>query len=208
MAVRRTTLVTLAPGADAGAVARALEQQSGWARPTLPGVVRGGDVVWRVTGEDQDAAILDRLPVAGFTSATYQDGPTGTRDVAGSAAVHRSLLLRVEADAAITAAFEAELFAMGEHIPVMREWRLSRVTASQGPTAWTHVWEQVFPDLRALEHAYLRHPYHWGHVDRWFDGEAPQRIVRPGFCHTFCLLDDSKTSVGNPASASAPKWST
>jgi len=55
---------------------------------------------------------------------------------------------------------------------------------------------------------YLRHPYHWGHVDRWFDGEAPRLIVRPGFCHTFCLLDDSKTSVGNPASASAPKWST
>jgi hypothetical protein len=216
MAVRRTTLVTLVPGMGFGsraAVVGALEAATrsameagdvleAWVRPTMPGVVRGGDLIWHVAFADRDGLdrwlastprasivnVLGRSPVLEFTSATYDEGRTGTRVVAVTRPVHRSLVMRVEADDATLARFEAELFAMGEHIPVMCEWRLSQVTGSEGPTGWTHVWEQRFPDPRALEHTYLRHPYHWGQVDRWFDGEGPHRIVRPGFRHTFCLI--------------------
>ena len=33
---------------------------------------------------------------------------------------------------------------------------------------------------------YLMHPIHWAYVDRWFDPECPEVIVRDRVCHSFC----------------------
>jgi hypothetical protein len=30
------------------------------------------------------------------------------------------------------------------------------------------------------------HPIHWAVVDRWFDPECPDVIVRDRVCHSFC----------------------
>jgi Stress responsive A/B Barrel Domain len=222
LTVWHTTVVTLAPAAQASAgpaaagpaagtqVRAALEASAAgaagllesWVRPTLPGVVRGGDLIRHLGFEDEDAvarwrassayaaprAALTGAAVSACASATYGPGRAGARALPGSGAVYRALLLRAEADERTLARFEDELFAMGEVIPVMRRWRLSRLLACEGPVPWTHVWEQVFPEPDALRLAYMRHPYHWGQVDRWFDGESPDRIVTIDFCHTFCLL--------------------
>jgi hypothetical protein len=209
--VRRTTLVTWASGSTEEARSRVVAglERTGaapgviesWVRPTMPGTVRGGDLVWHVAwdgdhalagwsashaGQEASVALADAV-VDASTSVTYDEGRTGTRPVVGERAVHRTLLLRAVADDDTLARFEDELFAMGETIPVMRLWRLSRVRGPK-PDGWTHVWEQVFADPVGLERAYMRHPYHWGRVDRWFDGESPERVVLPTFCHTFCLL--------------------
>jgi hypothetical protein len=45
------------------------------------------------------------------------------------------------------------------------------------------VWEQEFPDATAFEIDYMRHPYHWTGVDRWFDEEIPGAIVDPEFAN-------------------------
>lgn len=37
---------------------------------------------------------------------------------------------------------------------------------------------------------YLNHPVHWSVVDRWFDPECPESVVRDRVCHTFCTVDD------------------
>lgn len=34
------------------------------------------------------------------------------------------------------------------------------------------------------------HPVHWGSVDRWFDPECPEVIVRERVCHSFCACAD------------------
>jgi hypothetical protein len=69
-------------------------------------------------------------------------------------------------------------------------WRLSRVTTAVGPTQWTHVWEQEFTDHASLLGQYLDHPIHWGVVDRWFDPECTEVIVRDRVCHSFCSIDE------------------
>jgi hypothetical protein len=236
----QTTVITLADpaAADPAATARigrALGNAStdsvgtdgaidGWVRPSLPGTVRGGHLIRRLgfpdeaawrrwlgsPADERSATVLDGAEVLAHTTATYDDGRVGARQLAGVNPVYRALLLRAEPPgllSSVTGAlpeppgtpagpdvlerFEDELFAMGEAIPVMRQWRLARVIAtggSAGSVPWTHVWEQVFPGPEALHGAYMRHPYHWALVDRWFDGESPDRIVTADFCHTFCAL--------------------
>jgi len=75
--------------------------------------------------------------------------------------------------------------AMPEHIATIRSWALSRVDGASGPTRWTHAWEQEYVDIAGLTGEYLLNPYHWAHVDRWFDGEVPGAIVEPALAHVF-----------------------
>ena len=44
------------------------------------------------------------------------------------------------------------------------------------------VFEQEFTDERGLMGPYLMHPIHWARVDRWFDPECPEFIVRQRIC--------------------------
>jgi hypothetical protein len=53
---------------------------------------------------------------------------------------------------------------------------------------WTHVFEQEFTDVEGLMGPYLMHPIHWAVVDRWFDPECPEVIIRNPVCHSFCTI--------------------
>ena len=70
-------------------------------------------------------------------------------------------------------------------------WQLSRVDEAVGSTKWTHVFEQEFTDVDGLMGPYLMHPIHWAVVDRWFDPECPEVIVRDRVCHSFCAIGES-----------------
>jgi Stress responsive A/B Barrel Domain len=126
-------------------------------RSVWPGLPSGADIVPLIP------VVADHVPFAG-------------------ARVKRTLLLRVRPGTpdATVRRFEAELAAMPRHITSIRSWALSRTTG-----AWTHVWEQEFADLDGLTGEYLRHPYHWTCVDRWFDSESPRHIVEPAIAHLF-----------------------
>ena len=50
------------------------------------------------------------------------------------------------------------------------------------------MFEQEFTDVDGLMGPYLMHPIHWAVVDRWFDPECPEVIVRDRVCHSFCAL--------------------
>lgn len=91
--------------------------------------------------------------------------------------------------AASVDAFESDLLAMPGYIGSIRAWQLSRVSHAVGAASWTHVWEQEFSDLNGLMGPYLMHPIHWAVVDRWFDPECPECIVREQVCHSFCNCD-------------------
>lgn len=69
------------------------------------------------------------------------------------------------------------------------------VETSTGPVAWTHVWEQEFRELSDVTGQYLGHPAHWAVVDRWFDPECPEVVVRDRVCHTFCAADRAVIGV-------------
>lgn len=172
--------------------------------PTLPGVRNGGDILvhlsfdaenqWRSVETDFTATLTDpvitRVNGAAYSGDASCSGPqTGT--------VYRALLLRVlpSTDAHTIARFENDLRLMPRYVKTITAWQLSRVDEPVGTTQWTHVFEQEFTDLHGLMGPYLMHPIHWAVVDRWFDPECPDVIVRDRVCHSFCALPRASEAV-------------
>lgn len=166
--------------------------------PTLPGVINGGDLIvhlqfadrdtWLQVREDFDR-VLGELPTTRLDGAEYSPGRGGRREDDG-AQVYRTLLLRAEdAPAEISEQFAADTLSMPRYVSSMLSWQLSPIDRSLGPTTWTHVWEQEYRDLPGLLGEYMLHPVHWAVVDRWFDPEFPDYVVRTKICHTFCDSD-------------------
>ncbi|OBS00884.1 stress responsive protein [Mycobacterium gordonae] len=166
-------------------------------QPTMPGSRNGGDILvhlrftserqWR-SAEIAFAAALADAAVTRLHGANYSGTPIRTHPTGGT--VYRTLLLRVSPDTATetTARFEDELRSMRRYVKTITGWQLSRVEEAVGASAWTHVFEQTFTGVDGLMGPYLMHPIHWAVVDRWFDPECPDVIVRDRICHSFCAL--------------------
>lgn len=163
--------------------------------PTLPGTRNGGDILVHLRfhsradwscGAAGFTALLTDPAMLRVNGADYSGAPQRCAENSGT--VYRTLLLRVvpDAPAASVDQFEHELSMMPRHVPAIRAWQLSRVSEATGATAWTHVFEQEFADLEGLMGPYLMHPIHWAVVDRWFDPETTEVIVRDRVCHSFC----------------------
>ncbi|OBB72561.1 Dabb family protein [Mycobacterium sp. 852014-52144_SCH5372336] len=188
---RDRLLYELREAAAASNAAHALVQ------PTLPGVRNGGDILMHLRFRDEDEwssvattfnSILDRPEVGRVNGATYTGDVVAARDI--SATVYRTLLLRVQpdTDGAAVARFEDDLRLLPRYVNSIASWQLARVESAVGVSEWTHVFEQEFRDLDGLTGPYLMHPIHWAYVDRWFDPECPEVIVRDRVCHSFCAI--------------------
>lgn len=165
--------------------------------PTLAGSRNGGDVLvhlrfhdeaeWRCDQADFESALKDHA-VTRVNGASYPGSPQPGH--AGPSGVYRTLLLRVlpGIDAAVVDRFEDELRLMTRHVRTITAWQLSRALDPVGDTGWTHVFEQQFTDVSGLMGPYLMHPIHWAVVDRWFDPETTDVIIRDRVCHSFCQL--------------------
>ncbi|OBK19311.1 Dabb family protein [Mycobacterium asiaticum] len=177
-------------------------------QPTMPGSRYGGDILahlrfgskgeWRSLALDFDAVIEDSA-VTRVDGANYAGSPLRTDITSGT--VYRTLLLRVSPGAATEtiARFEDELRSMADYVNTITAWQLSRVDESVGTSPWTHVFEQGFTDVDGLVGQYMMHPIHWAVVDRWFDPECPEVIVRDRVCHSFCVLPDTANWDNLPA---------
>ena len=186
---RDRVLVAVRAGADATAARHQLVE------PTLPGVRNGGDILvhmrfdtedqWRSAESDFAAALTDSA-ITRVNGACYSGDLR--RSGAQTGSVYRALLLRVlpGTDAPTVARFEDELRLMPRYVKTITAWQLSRVDEPVGASEWTHVFEQEFTDVDGLLGPYLLHPIHWAVVDRWFDPECPDVIVRDRVCHSFC----------------------
>ena len=163
--------------------------------PTLPGVRNGGDILMHLQLPDETLwprlqvrldEVLSTPAVTHVDSALYRGHPIGPDRRAGS--VYRALLLRVAPDTPgdVVARFETDLAAMPRYVHTITSWQLSRVETAIGTFPWTHVFSQRFTDIEGLTGPYLMHPIHWAYVDRWFDPECPDCIVRDRLCHSFC----------------------
>jgi hypothetical protein len=186
--------------AHARAGAAATKAQHQLVEPTLPGVRNGGDILvhlrfdtedqWRSVEEDFAATLTDPA-ITRINGACYRG--RASRNDTRTGTVYRALLLRVspEADTRAISRFEDELRLMTRHVNTITAWQLSRVDEPVGTTPWTHVFEQEFTDVDGLMGPYLMHPVHWAVVDRWFDPECPDVIVRDRVCHSFCAIGES-----------------
>ena len=121
----------------------------------------------------------------------------------GTLGVKRTLLFQVNegTPAPILANFEREMLAMPGYVPAIRNWCFGRVRTAApcpGSSCWTHVWEQEFESVDALLGDYMLSPYHWGHLDRWYDLEHPSCIVEPRVAHVYCPATESVLSWGSP----------
>jgi Stress responsive A/B Barrel Domain len=172
-------------------------------QPTLPGSRNGGDVLvhlrfdsrgqW-LSAADDFTAILRDPAITRVNGAAYPGAPTRSGSRVGT--VYRALLLRVlpNTNTNTMARFEEELSSMPRFVPAIRAWQLSRVDDAIGTSQWTHVFEQEFSDVDGLMGPYLMHPIHWAVVDRWFDPECPDVIIRDRVCHSFCHTEASMLS--------------
>jgi hypothetical protein len=160
-------------------------------QPTLPGVYNGGDWLWKLRAPQLSSLEAAAAPLAALhvDRAIYRDGEGGGDW--SRRGVYRALLLslRPGVPQAAVARFERELLAMPRYITSIRGWRLSRVLHSTGARSWSHVWEQRYDALEGLAGTYMLHPYHWAHVDRWFDPESPDWIVDTHLCHSYCRFE-------------------
>jgi hypothetical protein len=170
---------------------------------TLPGTRNGGDLLVHLRFGAEDhwccaaerfAALMADPAVIRVNGASYPGTPECCGDAPGN--VYRALLFRVlpSTAAGTVACFERELALMPRYVPAIRAWQLSRVSDAVGTTAWTHVFEQEFADVEGLMGPYLMHPIHWAVVDRWFDPECPEVIIRDRVCHSFCHIADAVLS--------------
>ncbi|MER7000355.1 Dabb family protein [Streptomyces sp. NPDC000410] len=176
------------------------------AEADLPGSSGGLGANGDLTADhlDMDAPDIEAVPLAPVASRHVE--LTGPR-------VKRTLLftIRPGTPQASTARLEADLMAMPDHIATIRSWSLSRVDTARAPSRWTHVWEQEYTDVEGLTGAYLLHPYHWSHVDRWFDQELPTSVVLPRLAHVFrwsegpVLTPDEETRRQGAPSDSNPQ---
>jgi len=168
-------------------------------QPTLTGVRNGGDILMhlRFANDAQwDAVAGELTTILSGPTVRHVDGAQyrGTPEISGQHgrdAVYRTLLLRVapRSDEATVKRFEDDLRLLPRYVPAITAWQLSRVESAVGASPWTHVFEQEFRDLDALVGPYLMHPVHWAYVDRWFDPECPEVIVRDRVCHSFCRCE-------------------
>ncbi|MFS0897396.1 Dabb family protein [Mycolicibacterium litorale] len=163
--------------------------------PTLPGVRNGGDILVHLQFRDRDtgaAAVAALDEVLGHPAVRHCNGATysgtATPGADGGGTVYRTLLLRVRpgTDEATVRRFEDDLRLLPRYVRTIHSWQLSRVEEAVGASPWTHVFEQEFTDVDGLMGPYLMHPIHWAYVDRWFDPECPDMIVRDRVCHSFC----------------------
>ncbi|MEV0323241.1 Dabb family protein [Streptomyces sp. NPDC050658] len=160
------------------------------AGPDLEGSFGGLGLSWDLTSDRTPADVLTAStagPPAPAVDAVALLPVACRRVLFDGPRVKRTLLLTVRpgTPAEVVARFEADLAAMPEHITTIRSWALSKVDQTVSPSSWTHAWEQEYADVEGLNGAYLRHPYHWTHVDRWFDPEMPDSIVAPKLAHVF-----------------------
>ena len=208
-----TRLIHLASGLDPVRVERFTAQlrqaltgaERHLVEPTLAGSRNGGDILlhaqfrteacWFEAQPHLDA-LLAGVQVVHVDGVDYR--PKSAASVTSHGSVYRTLLVAVapETPDALIEAFEADLLLMPRFVHTIAAYQLSRPERTLGAARWTHIFEQEFTDEAGLMGAYLMHPIHWARVDRWFDPECPEFIVRERICHSYCrtatpVLDDS-----------------
>ena len=220
------SLITWRADADRDAAVQRIEglaaslEPLAWSlAPALPASRGAGDLVWRALFPDEAAwrgcggeTVLDRLEgdaaVAVLDAAAYTVQGLGVRGPQLAEGVYRALFISVASGtpAEVEQRFCADLAAMPRHIPEILNWALSPVLHSRGGRRWSHVWEQEFAREQDLTGAYMAHPYHWAHVDRWFDPEMPEQIVQAtairhsasGLAHSLFGRFDAALAGGQP----------
>lgn len=201
-------LVHLAEGANRNAVHQMLEGVGLDVASTLEGHFNGGDMIVRGAFDSEAAyrsaqgnigRALHDPAIAHCDTAFYRHGVGQARQPQLAGGVYRALLLC--ADQAPTQPrleqFSREMLQMPRHIGAIANWRLSPVLEAGGTLGWTHVWEQDYAGIEGLFGPYMMLPYHWAHIDRWFDPECPDWLVNPHLCHSFCA--SNRPIAGLPA---------
>ncbi|RVW10752.1 Dabb family protein [Prescottella agglutinans] len=167
--------------------------------PALPGGINTGDVIARFRFDtESDWRAVENIVDSWFWSPAVDhiDGVSYTGTVrpsrdGGAPTVYRLLLVAVDpaTDPELVRQFETETGAMPHYIRSIGSSQLARVRDTTGSADWTHVWEQEYTSLDGLTGPYMSHPYHWAHVDRWFDPERGRKIVT-SLCHGFVAIEE------------------
>lgn len=178
--------------------------ESSWAAPVSPeAVINAGHVVWRAIFETEaqalrapgtDAwsrAIAPLLKGAQVSTIGYRlNQPMVRRAGPG---IWRALVFQVMPNkpSELIRQLEEDTLLLPRHVPVIRSWALSPAAFTEGPKAFTHIWEQEFDAIADLTGPYMDSPAHWGIADAYFDAEYPEYIVDPQLIQVVGSIEDS-----------------
>ena len=183
--------------------------KSSWAAPVSPvAVINAGQVVWRAIFETE----VQALHAPGTTTWSRAIAPLVeraqvstigyrlTRPMVRRAGpgIWRALVFRVMPNkpSELVCRLEEDTLLLPRHVPEIRSWALSLVAYTEGPKAFTHVWEQEFDAIADLTGPYMASPAHWGIADAYFDAEYPEYIVDPQLIQVVGAIE---TSIIAPA---------
>lgn len=159
-----------------------------------------GDIATPALGEDSEAEqAVERVDAAVLETIQCE---TTWKDFANHPeSIKRTNFVRVRDDAppAEFMRWLRDTPRLVEYVPAIKNWCFSRVRGYLGPTppiAWTHCWEQEFATPAGLHEDYMLSPYHWGHLDGYYDLENPRCIMDPDLTHLFCPARHSVLSAG------------
>lgn len=173
----------------------------------LPPNRNGGDVIWRMEFESDvhyealvtspewisaNEALQSEPGWGSAESFTFEPLAVGERGEAQRGGLYRLLVLTLDEGTpiALREQFEAEMAATPAYISTIQRWNFARVReTAAGSRRWDYLWEQEFADISGFRGEYMLSPYHWGYLDRWYDGENPARIVDPYVGNSFCEID-------------------
>ncbi|HPG28364.1 MAG TPA: hypothetical protein PLW10_22220 [Myxococcota bacterium] len=196
----------------------------------LEGSVGGGDLTWDFAVPDDAAldALSKKLEAKGWTGL-FGAAKSADREALAAleqieawvvepvesnvprpelVAIKRTNLVRVLPSAApeAVARWMKEVPILADCVPAIRNWSVARVRAI-GPTKprvrWTHAWEQEFETLEGLLQDYMASPFHWGHLDGWYDVEMPFCIMDPELAHLYCPATQNVLSWTGPGTRRA-----
>jgi len=215
-----TKLITIREITDCARLERALKIASNGPdvhrfilQPTLPGSVNGGDYIWHLQFSDRtnyeawketaevksaERLLSDKSSAHHVDAVTYTGGRWGSKRPLDRG-VYRTMLvsLKAEPDKEALVQYEAETYEMGLYIGGIVNWQISRVEESLGSGTWSHIWEQEYASLEGLTRSYMRHPHHWGWINRWYDPECPEHIFGSQLCHSFCDFTEASLIAPN-----------
>lgn len=176
----------------------------GWVAPICSApVIHAGHIVWRqIFRTEQDALQAPQSTIWKERIAPHLSGvqvtSVGYRTTRMAAAkqgsgIWRALVFKTfnSADPSLVKELEERLLLFPKYISTIKSWCLGNALVSQGPKAFTHVWEQEFDSVEGLTGEYMDHPLHWAVVDGYFDAELPNYIVEGHVIQAVADIEDS-----------------
>ena len=133
-----------------------------------------------------DAQVIDHVEFVAYGEGTLNI----TSD---KAACHRVLIYEIVPDAKpeMLEKMEKIMPDMCKYIPGLLNCKLAKVEESSGTMNWGYAFECDFDDPMTFLTNYNYRPYHWSHIDKFFEPSCEEWVADPNLCTPYIAADEA-----------------